>query len=260
MHTFSPISTQYEIESWIFPHPGVRRLQDARDPGPRRHSLHPVTPLTRPSKEREDRTRLRKGHRRWHSNEHQILHNGLNRSKDDITKDGSTRTGSLKTTLERSEPSARSRLRESVYDVPFQTVSNSRSRSADTGIRPSELLSDVSSSHRPHNHPRTQTQSTPLPSAGHGLHATQIQLLLHPPTYSRRRPATTTLRSHPAELRGLLPSPSCKSWTMEADSEPLGGAGESHITILALFVTHTKATSLSLCTSPGSAQLVVPSS
>lgn len=105
MHAFSAPPTQYEIESWVFPHPGVRRLQNANNQqGPQRHSLHSVTPLMKANKEREESARLKKGHRRWHSNEHQLLRGVLHRSKQNESKGESTRTGNLKTMLEWSQP------------------------------------------------------------------------------------------------------------------------------------------------------------
>lgn len=104
MHTFSPTSTQYEIESWIFPHPGVRRLQDASNPGPQRHSLHSVTPRVKATKEGGERARLKKGHRRWHSNENHNHLGGPHGSKEGRRKGERERTGSLKTTLEWSGP------------------------------------------------------------------------------------------------------------------------------------------------------------
>ena len=103
MHAFSAPPTQYEIESWILPHPGVRRLQDASNQGLQRHSLHSVTPLIKATKEREERARLKSGHRRWHSNEHQLVRGGLHRSKENESQGESTRTGNLKTMLEWSE-------------------------------------------------------------------------------------------------------------------------------------------------------------
>lgn len=103
MHTFSPTPTQYEIESWIFPHPSVRRLQDASKPGPQRHSLHAVNPRVTVTKE-EERARLKKGHRRWHSNENRSLHGAPHRSKEGEGESVSVRTGSLKTTPEWSGP------------------------------------------------------------------------------------------------------------------------------------------------------------
>lgn len=247
MHTFSPISTQYEIESWIFPHPGVRRLQDARKPGPRsnprRHSLHPVVPHGRPSGEREERARLKRGHRRWHSNEQEIVYSDLNRSKEDTAKERGLETGSLKTTVERGEPPGRPQHRESMHDVSPQTVSNSGSRSGKACVRPSELLSAVSSSYQPDKQPWVQTQSaqstqsTPLPLTRHGSHATRIQLLLHPTTSSQQK-STAAHRSTAVQPKGLLRSLSCKSEAMEAWSELCRGAGESHITILGLSVIH----------------------
>ncbi|KAG8163605.1 hypothetical protein KVR01_006902 [Diaporthe batatas] len=225
MHTFSPTSTQYEVESWIFPCPGVRPVQDARCSGPRkdshRHSLLPVIPHARPSGEREERVRLKKGHRRWHSNEHDIAYNDLNRRKEVTANERSLETGRLKTTVERWEPSDQSRHYEYMHDIPSQTVSRSGSRSGETCVRSSELLSAVSSSHQPYKQPgmRTQsTRSTPLPLAGHGLPATQIQLL-HPPTYPQQK-STTAHGSDAARSKGLSRSLACKSQAMEAESEP----------------------------------------
>lgn len=173
MHTFSPTPTQYEIESWIFPHPSVRRLQDASKPGPQRHSLHAVNPRVTVTKE-EERARLKKGHRRWHSNENRGLHGGPHRSKEGKGEgEGeSVRTGGLKTTPEWSGPmghhsgltihdgkeEASQRNRPSPYRMPFQTVSevsDSWSRSGNVGARSSELLGgQVSpSSYRQHKEP-----------------------------------------------------------------------------------------------------------
>lgn len=250
MHTFSPISTQYEIENWISPHPGVRRLQDARNPSPRRdprHSLHPVIPQGRPSGEKEKRARLKSGKRRWHPNEHGIVYNDPNSGKEDTAKEKNLKTDSLKITTGRWKPSGQPQHHESMHDMPLQTVqtvrnSNSVSRNGNECVIPSELLSAVSSSHQPYKQPQKRsTQSAPLPLARHGSHATQIQLLLHPTTYSLQK-STAAHRSNPAQSEGPLRSLSCKSQAMEARSKPSRDTGESHITILGLFVTHNKST------------------
>lgn len=322
MHTCSPISTQYEIQSWIFPRPGVRRLQNARNPDSRRHSLHSVTPLTGSPKEREGRARLRKGHQRWHSNEYQILHNGLHRNKGDKVRNVRHRPSGLGVPRAVSYPIAGSPIgghhigvsltaesprvgystagfplrvsttgglpvggdslgrgdvkssqdrkfhsqaqvnpvlgAVSLDGVPLQMVSNSGVRSSDDGVRPSEFLSTVSSSHPPHNQPWMPKQSTLLPSTGHGLHATQIQLLQRPPSCSHRQSALN-LKSRPEELEGLLQSFSCRSWTMTAESGRLGGDGESQIHDLELVVTHTWPNFPITCTSSSLEQGIVPS-
>lgn len=352
MHTCSPISTQYEIESWVFPRPGVRRLQDARNPDSRRHSLHSVTPLTRSPKEREGRARLRKGHQRWHSNEYQILHNGLHRNKGDKVRNvrhqpsglgvpravsypiagspiGGHQTGvsltadsptvgystagfplrvsttggfpvrgdslgrvDVKSSQDRECHSqsqvdpvlgaeacieeevgglslcaegarsrygrAQSQLYVSLDGMPLQMVSNSGVRSGDDGVRPSEFLSTVSSSHHPHKQPWMPKQSTLLPSTGHGLHATQIQLLQRPPSCSHRQSAIN-LKSRPEELERLLGSFSCRSWAMTVESGRLGGDGESQIHDPEPVVTHTWPNLPITCTSSSLAQGTVPS-
>lgn len=352
MHTFSPVSTQYEIESWIFPHPGVRRLQNARNPDTGRQSLHAVTPLTRSTKEREGRARLRKGHQRWHSNEYQILHNGLHRNKGDkvrnvrpqpselrvpravsypiagspmgghhigvsLTADSPTGgystagfplkvsptggfpvggdslgRGDVKSSQDgkchsqaQANPMlgaeacieeevgglclgaedarsrngrAQSRLCESLGGVPLQMVSNSRGRSGDNGVRPSEFLSIVSSSHHPHKQLWVPKQTSLLPSTGHGLHPTQIQLLQRPPSYSHRQSAIS-LKSRPEELEGLLRSFSCRSRTMTAESGRLGGDGESQIHDPELVVAHNRPNSHITCPSSSLVQGMVPS-
>jgi hypothetical protein len=229
MHTFSHVSTQYEIESWIFPHPGVTRLQDERNPKLRGHSLHSMNPLKTPPRKREERPRLRKRHQKWRSNEYQVPHNALKRKKENKIKEGSMRTLSLKTTVERSGACAQSQHCDSTYYVPSEKVSSGHSKGDDAGARPTEFLSNMPSSYFLHTQPWIQTQSTLLPWLGHGPTA-QMQLLLHPPTCSHQQPSAAAPRSHHrAELKGLLLPLSCKSWTMGAESVPLGGTGESHI-------------------------------
>lgn len=276
MHTFSPTPTQYEIESWIFPHPGVRRLQDASNPGPQRHSLHPVTPRVKATKEGEARARLKKGHRRWHSNENRIHHGGPHGSKENKSKGESVsvRTGSLMTAEDgkgrtkrhskqgilepkhhssalRVSPEGENRSRGD-NGMPFQTVSDSWNRRSDVAARPSELLgARVSPSHRPHKQPWVSKLSAPLPSSGHSSLTKQTQQLLHQPSYSRRQSATA-LELHSADLRALLRSLSCRSWTMGAESGPSEAVGESGFTILRLVVTHSKPPS------PSPAHLVEP--
>lgn len=310
MHAFSHTPTQYEIESWMFPHPGVRRLQDASNSGPQRHSLHFVTPLTKGSKEREERARLKKGHRRWHSNEHQILHSERRGSKENKSRGGGLRIGisepehdssAIRLPPEGDDRSrgdvtisqdrrchsqghpksvlagealneeeveglsrvsgsvksrrgrVQSRLCGSPYGMPSQIVSDrwGRDSGVDVGVRPSELLgAPVPPSPRPHKRPWVSQLSAPLPSTGHTSHATQTQQQRRPPSYSHRQQAAS-LEFHSVELKTLLWSLSCGSWTMGAESVPLGeGLGESCFSILRLAVTntHTKPPLPSICT------------
>ncbi|KAL1858784.1 hypothetical protein Daus18300_009918 [Diaporthe australafricana] len=104
MHAFSIPPTQYEIESWLFPHPGVRRLKDARGSAPQRRSVHFVTPLKKATGEKEERTRLKKGHRRWHSHGHQILHDGPRKEEETEGKGEDLWPGNFKTGREWSKP------------------------------------------------------------------------------------------------------------------------------------------------------------
>ncbi|KAI3390968.1 hypothetical protein diail_8303 [Diaporthe ilicicola] len=104
MHAFSTPPTQYQIESWLLPHPDVRRLQDARGLAPQRHSLHFVSPLMKATREREERARLKKGHRRWHSGGHQILQAGLHGNGDVESRAVKLRTGESTAVREWSKP------------------------------------------------------------------------------------------------------------------------------------------------------------
>lgn len=248
----------------MFPHPVVRRLPDASNSGPQRHSLHSVTQPVAGTKEREERARLRKGHRRWHSHEHQILNAKFHGGKENKRKGGTPRTGSLKTTLEwpmlaaeahiedeaqylsrgsRGVKSrsgrAQSRLCESWHGTPSQTVSDRWGRGSGVGVRLGELPgAPVSPSHRPHKRPWVSKPSTPLHSTRQTSQATQTQQKLRPQSYSLRQPATA-LDLPSADLKALLRSLSCRSWTMGAESDPSEGLGESCFTILRLVVTHT---------------------
>lgn len=264
MHMFSYKPTHYEIESWMSPHPVVRRLPDASNSGPQRHSLHSVTPWVEGTKEREERARLKKGHRRWHSNEHQILNGRFHGSKENRRKGGTLGTGSLKTTLEWSMPAAEAhveeeaqclsrgsrsvkstsaraqpRLCESSYGMPSQAVSDGWGIGSDVGVRLGELPgAPVSPSHRPHKRPWVSKLSTPLHSTGHISQATQTQQQQHPQSCSLRQPATA-LDLPSADRRALLRSLSCRPRTMGAEPGPSEGWGESCFTILRLVVTQT---------------------
>ncbi|KAJ0108018.1 hypothetical protein J7T55_008154 [Diaporthe amygdali] len=100
MHAFSTPPNQYEIESWLLPHPNVRRLQGARGSAPKRHSLQFMTPFVKETREKETRARLQKGHRRWHSNGHQILQDGPRGGRDTKGKGESLGVGNFKTAPE----------------------------------------------------------------------------------------------------------------------------------------------------------------
>lgn len=246
------------------PHPVVRRLPDASNSGPQRHSLHSVTPWVEGTKEREVRARLRKGHRRWHSHGPQMLNANLHGSKENSHKGGTPGTGSSKTTLEwsmlaaeahieeeaqclsrgsrsvkRRSGRAQSRHCESSYGVPSQTVSHRWAMGSDVGVRLGELPgAPVSPSHRPHKRPWASKISTPLHSTGHTSQATQTQQQQRPQSCSLRQPATA-LDLPSADLRALLRSLSCRSQTMGAKSGPSEGLGESCFMILRLVVTQT---------------------
>ncbi|KAG6367865.1 hypothetical protein INS49_002061 [Diaporthe citri] len=234
MHTFSPTPTQYEIESWVFPHPGVRRLQDASNPGPQRHSLHSVTPRVTATKG-EERARLKKGHRRWHSNETRIFHGGPHRSRENKNKGESARTGSLKTT--RGQGSVKGgRL---IAPIPkVVCVGDVKGRPEHPAIHfashqhhyfyPNCCLPRLPSGTACHTeyHKVQVESSTPLPSPGHTSLTRQTQLLLHQPSYSSRQSATA-FGFHSADSRALLRSLSCRSWTMGAELGPSEGVGES---------------------------------
>ncbi|KAI7781120.1 hypothetical protein LA080_015240 [Diaporthe eres] len=262
MHTFSPTPTQYEIESWIFPHPGVRRLQDASNPGPQRHSLHSVTPRVKVAKEGEERVRLKKGHRRWHSNENRIHHGGPHGSKENKRKGESVRTGSLKTTLEWSGPlghhsglttqddkeEASQRNRHSLEHHLVLCNGNSQedgvmmgkgrtkrnstqdileSKHHSSALRVSPETENRSGGDRKISQNRrrhSQGHLNSLLTAKARIGEEEVKRLSRGFGSDKGRRSATALELHSADLRALLPSLSCRSWTMGAELGPSEGA------------------------------------
>lgn len=247
----------------MFPHPGVRRLRDAGSPGPQRYSLHLMTPLMKGTKEREERARLKKGHRRWHSNDHQILHRGLQRSKGGSLRisisepkhhpsplrppsEGENRSrGDGKISQDRTRHSqgrldsilaAEALIEEEAAGLSRGSGSVKSRRggipSRPCGSRygtPPQAVSGRwgSESHVAPGCPSPRPHKRPWvsqPSAP----LPSPRYTSRPPSYSyRRQQQAAALEFHPADLKALWWSLSCGSWNMGGESGFSEGLGKS---------------------------------